>query len=175
MAGEQFAESVMNSPSSANGSGIGILVGRNPINFPPINAIDVMDISNPVNNNVFLTRFTLLGNAANAPVSVSIASGIAFVAARSAGLQVVNYLSFDSQGQAPAVSISTSVDLDPDVDGIQAQEGTTLPLLVEATDDVQVRNVELIVDGQVVSNDVSFPWNGSVTLPGLRDGSPSPR
>ena len=124
---------------AVNGSGIGVLVGRNPTNFPRINAIDVMDVSDPANTGVFLTRFTIPGNAANAPQSVSIASGIGFVAAGAAGLQVVNYLSFDSQGQSPTVAISTPVDLAPAADGVQAQEGTTIPILIEASDDVQVR------------------------------------
>jgi hypothetical protein len=45
-------------------------------------------------------------------------------------------------------------------------------VLVNVLDDVQVRNVELIVNGQVVQNDVSFPFDLSAVALGL-DGTDS--
>src|SRR5262249_39170683 len=66
----------------ANGSGLGLLIGSN---FA--NALDVMDISNPAKTNVFLTRINLPA----APSALALASGIAYVADGSAGLQVINY------------------------------------------------------------------------------------
>ena len=74
-------------------------------------------------------------------------------------MNVVNYLPFDSLGQPPAVTISTSADLDPLTVGIQVQNGTTVRVNSNVTDDVQVRNVELLVDGVVVQNDVAFPFD----------------
>ncbi len=91
------------------------------------------------------------------------------------GLIVANYKQFDSGGVAPEVTIDTKLDADPAVDGIQVEEGKSLPIIVTASDigdgtidpddaarrlarQGQIRNVELIVDGQVVRNDVSFPF-----------------
>ncbi len=96
----------------------------------------------------------------------AIASGIAYVADGTSDLQVINYLPFDNKGKAPTISIdTTAIDLDPNTAGIQVQEGSTIPIRANITDDVQVRNVELLVDGQVVANDVSFPWDLSVVAP----------
>jgi len=41
-------------------------------------------------------------------------------------------------------------DLDPQAAGIQVLEGATIPVSIRATDDVQVRSLELLVNGQVV-------------------------
>ena len=140
----------------ANGSGLVVTVGSDASGGP---AVDVLDGSDPTNTNNFLTRFAL-------PVSandVAIGAGIAFVADGSSGLQVVNYVPFDTAGIAPTVSISApGADVDPSTDGIQVVAGTSVPLRVNLSDDVQVRNVELLVNGQVVSNEVSFPFDFSV-------------
>jgi hypothetical protein len=61
---------------------------------------------------------------------------------------------------AASVSISsTDLDVDPQTPGIQLTEGSTIPIRAVVTDDVQVRNVELLVNGQVVENDVAFPFD----------------
>ncbi len=101
----------------------------------------------------------------------AIASGIAFVADGASGLQVINYLPFDSKGKSPTININTTaIDLDPNTIGIQVQEGSIIPLRVDIRDDVQVRNVELLVNGLVVTNDVSFPWDLSVITPNISLG-----
>ena len=143
---------------ASNGSGIGVLIGSPPGSVPPVHALDLLDISDPANTNAFLTRI----NLPTSPASIALASGIAFVADGTAGLQVINYLQFDNKGQAPTVAISTSAfDIDPGIAGIQVVQGTSLPILVDVLDDVQVRNVELLVNGQLVANDVSFPFDFS--------------
>src|SRR5262249_39392430 len=110
----------------------------------------------------FLTRVNLPGS----PQAVAIASGIAFVADGSAGLTVVNYQAFDTAGQAPTVAIATPLtDADPNRAGFQVAGGTLVPIQVQAADDVQVRNVELLVNGQVVRNQVSFPYDLSAVIP----------
>lgn len=96
-------------------------------------------------------------------MDVAIASGIAYIADGSAGLQVINYRAFDNQGQASTVTIDSSVaDFDSNTSGIQVIEGTTIPILTTVTDDVQVRDVELLVNGEVVDRDISFPFDFSV-------------
>ncbi len=74
---------------------------------------------------------------------------------------------FDTNGIPPTASISTTAT---DVDliatpGLQVLEGSTLPIQAVVNDDVQVQNVELLVNGQVVQNAVSFPFNFSVIAP----------
>jgi len=149
----------------ANGSGLAVSVGnvRGPVGQQFL-GLDVLDVSVPTDTSRFLTRIVL----PSVPSSVAIAAGIAFVANGTSGLQVVNYVPFDNQGQTPTVSIraAESVDLDPNMDGIQVVEGSSIPIVADISDDVQVRNVELLVNGQVVRNDVSFPFDFSaIALP----------
>ncbi|MFM7366897.1 MAG: Ig-like domain-containing protein, partial [Sphaerospermopsis kisseleviana] len=140
-----------------NGSGLALVASED-------QGLAVYSSTDPTKTDAFLTVFNTPGFAYNA----AIASGIAFLADGSSGLQVINYLSFDNKGQAPTININTSaIDLDPNTTGIQVQEGTTIPILANILDDVQVRNVELLVNGQVISNDVSFPWDLSVIAPAI--------
>jgi hypothetical protein len=63
-------------------------------------------------------------------------------------------------------------DLDPVTPGIQVIRGSSIPVKVNVTDDVQVRNVQFLVNGQVVSNDVSFPYDFSaVAAPATPGGT----
>ena len=134
-----------------NGSGIGLLAPGSGT------TVEVYDTSDPNKTGAFLTRFDL-GATAN---SVAISRGIGYVGT-STGLQVINYLPFDTKGKAPTVAVvSDAVDLDPKTPGIQVVEGGSIPIRVNISDDVQVRDVQLIVDGKVVSDAVSFPFNFS--------------
>jgi hypothetical protein len=150
---------------AANGSGLAVTVGA-----ANGNNIYVMDVSDPTNTGNFVTRFTLPA----APFDVTLGAGIAFVANGAAGLTVVNYLPFDNRGIAPIVTMEAAIaDSDLVSPGIQVQEGTTIPIKPTIIDDVQVRNVELLVNGQVVRNDVSFPFDLSAIVPILPDGQTS--
>ncbi|MEM9643811.1 MAG: Ig-like domain-containing protein [Planctomycetota bacterium] len=135
----------------ANGSGtnvqVGSLLGTGPTTV-------VLDGTDPQITDAFLTSFEMPVR----PHDLFISGGIGLVANGPAGLQLINYLPFDAAGQAPTASISTELDVDPATDGIQAIEGTRIPIQVVADDDVQIRNVELFVDGEIVENDVSFPF-----------------
>ena len=143
-----------------NGSGIALTVGSD-LNGP---AVDVFDSTDPTKSGQFITRYALSVPA----VGVSIASGLAYVAEGSSGLQVVNYESFDNKGVPPTVSITSPVaDADPNTPGVQVVEGTDVPITVAASDDVQVRNVLLLVDGKVVNNAVSLPYNLDVVVPSI--------
>src|SRR6185295_16089014 len=48
---------------------------------------------------------------------------------------------------------------------IDVPEWSAVPIRVDVRDDVQVRNVEVLVNGTVVSNDVSFPFDFVETAP----------
>jgi hypothetical protein len=132
-----------------NGSGLG-LVSQEGL------GVGLYSLSDPQNTNNFITSFDTSGFT----YDVALASGIAYVADGTGGLQVINYLPFDNKGVAPTVTITSPVvDLDPNQTGIQITEGGSISIQANVTDDVQVRNVELLVNGQVVSNDLSFPFD----------------
>ncbi len=125
---------------------------------------DLMDTRDPTNTGLFLTRIPLLGD----PQDIAIGAGLAFVTSGTGGLQIVNYRAFDTQGVAPTIDIVKEPrDADPATPGIQIEEGQTARLTATTGDDVQVRNVEVLVNGKVVSNDVSYPFDLSAVLPTL--------
>ena len=132
-----------------NGSGLALIASES-------QGIGVYDITDPQNTNNVVFSVDTPGFTYN----VALASGIAYVADGTGGLQVINYLPFDNKGVAPIVTITSPVvDLDPNQTGIQITEGASISIQANVTDDVQVRNVELLVNGQVVSNDLSFPFD----------------
>jgi hypothetical protein len=145
-----------------NGSGIALTVGSDLLG----RAVDVFDSRNSATPGQFLTRFAL----PDAPLGVAIGEGIGFVADGSGGLQVVNYLSFDTNGVPPTASISmpASAVLGTGADGNpEVLEGSTLDIQAAVASDAQVRNVELLVNGQVIRTDVSFPYDLTAGLPSI--------
>jgi hypothetical protein len=75
-------------------------------------------------------------------------------------LYIGQYLSQeDRQGRAPAVQI-TSPTAESNV-----VEGTPLAVTVDATDDVGVARVDVLVNGQLAGTDTSAPYQFSVTVP----------
>ena len=143
-----------------NGSGLALVAAG-------FRGLEVHDASNPGATYNFLTQITTTGQAQ----SVAIAEGIAYVADGTGGLQVINFRSFDNFGQAPTVVIDSSViDVDPATPGTQVTEGTSVPIVAQISDDVQVRNAELLINGVVVGNDVSFPFDFSAVVPSLSGG-----
>ncbi len=152
----------------ANGSGLGLAVGT-PANST-LHALNVVNVANPANTGVFLTRVLLPAK----PNSLTLSSGIAFVADGTAGLQIVNYRAFDDLGVAPTVTVSSTVaDADPNTAGIQVIEGSSIPLRIVVGDDVQVRQVDVLVNGNVVASDASFPFDLSIAAPARTAGTPN--
>lgn len=148
-----------------NGSGLALVAAGN-------RGLEIHDGSDPADTYEFLTQIDTPGSANE----VAIASGIAFVADGAAGLQVISYLPFDNQGQAPTVTATFEAeDVDASAVGIQVPEGTSIPVFATITDDVQVRNVELIVNGTVVDNDISFPFDFSAIVPRIDTEGPTLR
>jgi hypothetical protein len=162
--------SVAGTGLAANGSGLLITVGQP----GRTNAIDVLNVSDPTNTGSFLTRFL----TDQEPVDVAIGEGIAFVAEGTAGLQVANYLAFDTKGLAPMATISLPASAVVGMNGSTPQvvEGSRLPILANISDDVQASNVELLVNGKVVQNAVAFPFDLATLLPTIAaNGSDSLR
>ncbi|MGR9145674.1 Ig-like domain-containing protein (plasmid) [Rhizobium leguminosarum] len=160
---DRDAVNIAGTALALNGSGLGVVVG-NPGAAFGTNVIDVVNTSDPTKTGQFVTRYTL----PQQPYDVAIGNGIAYVADGIGGLQVVNYRSFDTQGVAPAIQVTQlPTDVDPNTPGIQVVEGQTVSLKAKITDDVQVGNVQLLVNGQVAVNDVQYPWDLSARLPSI--------
>jgi len=135
--------------AALNGSGLVLATAEG-------RGLEIYESGDPQNTGAFLTRIATPGSASD----VAIAAGIAYVADGSGGLQVANYLPFDAAGQAPELRIRGDVaDLDRQTPGVQVLAGTSIPIQVDVSDDVQVRQVELLVNGEAVRHDLSFPFD----------------
>lgn len=134
-----------------NGSGLGVaVVGVNP-RPDGTHDVSLYDVSNPAATTI-LTVLPTPGLAR----AVSLYNGLAYVADGEAGLQVVNYLPYDSRGTRPTIALSASFTQDG-TNGV-TEEGRLVRVTAGVTDDVQVRNVEFYVDGVKVQTDGTFPF-----------------
>ncbi len=136
-----------------NGSGLALAAVGAP-------TLEVHDASDPAVSDDLLTPFALPSPSH----AVAIFNGLAYVADGASGLQVLSYRSADALGIAPIVSLTTNVGAATTV-----EEGSLLRLTAVTTDDVQVRNVELYVDGQKVATDGNFPFERHIIVPRLAD------
>ena len=142
-----------------NGSGLA-LVARD--NF----GLTIFDITTPTQ--VTAVRQINTGRCRDVRLHEGIAVTVGFrgVSSTLGTLTTVNYLSFDGAGQSPTVSLTPNVvDVAPGTPGIQVFEGTPIPLQVAASDDLQVRRVELLVNGIVTEVDTSFPFSFTRIIP----------
>ena len=125
---------------AVNAGRVALLVGLS----GGFDAVDVMDVTDPTETDVFRTRLLL----PEAPQGVALASGAGFVADGDAGLRVVGYQATDVAGQAPVISIEALVrDVDPVTAGIQVIAGQAILVVADTADDVDVRDVALLVNG----------------------------
>ncbi|MBL9000269.1 MAG: Ig-like domain-containing protein, partial [Phycisphaerae bacterium] len=157
-----------------NGSGRAVGVGQLVYADTSIvqNRLDVYNTSD-LSNTGLLERGILL-NAR--PAAVAISAGLAYVACGPSGLQIVGFLETDINRVRPIVTADPqSVDVDPIRPGIQVVEGSLLAMPVTISDDVQVRETEvlLIYAGNVstIRTDTTFPFDMRVRLPRIADGS----
>ena len=93
--------------------------------------------------------------------ALAIFNGQAYMAAGTAGLQVINYRAFEQTGAAPTIALTANFPLT----GGSFEEGRLLRMFAAVTDDVQVRSVEFLVDGVQVSLDGAFPFETAVNAP----------
>ncbi len=156
---------VDNGPNSfkhlvTNGTGLGIVaVGVNP-RPDGTHHVSLYDLSDPARaNRDFLTTFETPGTAR----SLSLYNGVAYAADGEAGLQVVNYLAFDTQGVPPTIALDSNFSLAGG--GGAAEEGKLMRLTANVGDDVQVRNVEFSVNGARVATDGNFPFEHRFVTP----------
>ena len=143
----------------ANGSGLGVAaVDRNSTDDGP-HDVSLYNLEPDGTNSQFLAVLVTPGLAS----SLAIYNGLAYVADGEAGLQVVNYLEYDRLGLPPQIALSANFPLSP----AQAEEGKSVRVSAEVTDDVQVRSVEFYVNGFLVAVDGNFPFETRFTTPSL--------
>ncbi len=149
----------------ANGSGLGI-AAASPNSTPdgPHN-IDLYNVGADGRGTSFVTTIVTPGLAR----AVSLYNGFAYVADSEAGLQVINYLPFDSLRQPPTITLASNFNLA----GGLSEEGKRMRLTATVTDDVQVRNVEFYVNGTLRSTDGNYPYEFAFLTPAISPGAGS--
>ncbi len=138
-----------------NGSGIGLAAVGPTFDGSASDDVSIYDVGDPLFTDVFVTTYPTPGTAQ----AVTIYNGLGYVANGNSGLQVVNYLAYDALGIRPDVSLNVAPNQ------VQHEEGSVILVQATVTDDVQVRNVELLVDGEVVQTDGGFPFQFFLTVP----------
>ncbi|MEV8468445.1 Ig-like domain-containing protein [Fluviibacterium sp. DFM31] len=152
-----------------NGAGRGLVVG-DPGGVFGVDAIDVINTSSPANTGSLITRYTVDSK----PTDVLIAAGVGYVGAADGKLHIVNFQPFDTSGVAPQVSLmSADVDIDPATAGVQILEGSLISLDAMITDDAGLRSVSLLVDGDPIIVDLSYPFDLNARIPLLGSGETS--
>jgi hypothetical protein len=144
----------------ANGSGLGIAATR--ASFTGSHQIELYNLPAPDQPPQFTTQINTPGDA----TAISIYNGRAYAADGASGLQVINYLAYDSGTNPPNIALSTSFALNTPTNGV-AEEGKLVRVTASVTDDVQVRNVEFYMDGARVVTDGNFPFEHRFVTPRL--------
>ena len=158
---------ILGAAIALNGSGLGIVVGGS----TQIAGDDLLllDTRFPANTGSLFAALALSPDGIISPRELVIASGLAYVVDGKFGLQVVNYLAFDQGKTAPEMTLRVlNTDIDPSRPGIQMFETSSVTLSALIRDDVQVRNAELLMDGVIVRNEVTYPYDFTTTLPTIR-------
>ncbi len=156
ISGTQTLQQAIVNDIDLNGSGLGIVSGTS----IGIGTVFVLQTPNPQAVNQVFTQFSLPdsgenGKAANA---AALGGGFAYVADGIAGLQLVNYIQFDVGSTPPSILVDPITgDIDTSTNGLQMLETSTLTVPAHVTDDVQVRSVELLMNGKVVRKEVTYP------------------
>ena len=164
----QTFESAIINDIDLNGSGLGIAPGAS----IGLGAVFVLQTPNPQTTNQVFTRFTVPNGATIAETALAtvLGSGFAYVADGDAGLQVINYIQYDTTGTPPTVIVDPIVgDIDTTTNGLQLLETSTVTVPARVTDNVQIRSVELLMNGTVVRKELTYPYDLTVVLPRIAD------
>ncbi|HLU50413.1 MAG TPA: Ig-like domain-containing protein, partial [Planctomycetota bacterium] len=142
-----------------DGSGRAIFAGTNP--SYALADLGVLDSSEPLDTGAVAAVFPIPGQTR----SVLVAGGLAYVAA--ADLHVVSYVPYDTLGVPPSIAFEMGTLITQRV----AEEGKLVSVGVDASDDVQLREAQLYVDGELAAVDVSYPFSFEIETPRLADQS----
>ncbi|MEX0332450.1 MAG: Ig-like domain-containing protein [Puniceicoccaceae bacterium] len=110
-----------------------------------------------IGDNGELSELVVIFETPDIARSVAIFNGLAYVTDWKAGQQngnllVLNYLPYDSGGIPPSIELVT------DAIENQFEEGKVMTATARVGDDIQVRNVEFIIDGESRFIDGNFPF-----------------
>ena len=144
-----------------NGSGLGIAAVNQGFGGTPLD-VELYSLPAPDQLPQVVTRINTPGESQ----AVSIYNGRAYVADGGSGLQVINYLAYDSAKNPPTIALSTSFALDTSTSA-SVEEAKLVRVTANVTDDVQVRNAEFYVDGARVITDGNFPLEHRFLTPRL--------
>ncbi len=131
-----------------NGSGLLVTTRSTNQSFDGPHHVWLYDSADPTLTDVPITELPTPGVAR----AVSLFNGIAYIADHSAGLQVVNYLAFDSQKRPPQITLSSQPSNN------EVEERKAMRVTAAVADDVQVRNVEFYVNDEPFLTDGNFPF-----------------
>ncbi len=146
-----------------NGSGTGLATVSPNSTSDGGHHLSLYNVRNTSQNQNFLAEIETPGRA----TATTINNAIAYVADGTSGLHAVRYLEPDRGNTAPTIAVSTNF-----ADGL-AEEGQWLRLTADVSDDVEVRNVQLLVDGEFVSSDGNYPFEFRYLTPLIAEGAPS--
>ncbi len=143
-----------------NGSGLGLAAVSPNSTFDGPHHVSLYDLSDPAVVDAFRAEFPTPGIAR----AVAVHNGLGYVADHDAGLQVVNYLAYDSAGRPPTITLRASFR-----EG-RIGEGELHTVTARVTDDVQARHVEFYLDGERVATDGGSPFEFRFIAPPLSAG-----
>ena len=161
--GVSFPTQVSNEPTNqfgwrqtiADGNGLALAaVGANSTNDGE-HDISIYDVTDLENTNDFVTEIDTPGLASG----LDLANGLAYVADRLEGLQVLNYAAADFANNPPTIELSHNFK-----DG-EAEENATLLLTARCSDDVQIRQVEFFLNNVRLGADGKFPFEWRLRVP----------
>ncbi|MCB9892489.1 MAG: Ig-like domain-containing protein [Planctomycetes bacterium] len=123
------------------------------------NDLHLYDVRDPARPATFRREFANDGLANAIPVSVVSYNGLAYLADRRGKLLVVRTLLRDLGTEPPQVSLETNAPTGT------IEEGKRMTLRARVQDDVLVRDVDFLVDGERIATDGSFPFEVTVQVP----------
>ena len=119
--------------------------------------IAIYDDSDRDETNEFVEEIETSGIAR----AVALANGLAYVADGERGLSVASYVEADTAGVGPTLALRHNFSAN------EVEENGLLVVTAEASDDVQVRDVQLFLDGKSVGVDGSYPYRFTLRVPSL--------
>lgn len=147
----------------ADGSGYGVAVTSPNSTLDGNHHVDIYGIGPDNRSSTYLSTLETPGIAR----AVSLYNGLAYVADSAAGLQVLNYLAFDTLGVPPTITLETDA-----LNG-QFEEGKVLFARATVFDDVHIRNVEFFINGVPTALDGNFPFELGLVTPLITEESSS--
>ena len=143
---------------AVDGTGFGLAAASGRDGLP--GDLEVYDVRDPAQFGTFVTTYVTPGAAR----AVEVSNGRAFVAEAVAnglsGVQVIQFVAFDTGNVPPTITLQKSFG------GTSVEEGKLVFVRAETGDDHQVRNVEFTIDG-VTTNDTSWPFELQFVTPRL--------